>query len=497
MRILARRDTFGFLGVGVLSHSHCGVIFMGQEIERTHFSKQDFARFDAALRSETALLGEWLEEGRFHSALPVAGLELEACIVDSDGFAAPWNTGLLEALDNDWVVPELARFNVELNAPPLTLQADALRRLHGDLANTWSACLKAARSMDGSLMTIGILPTLRERELSLENMSDRRRYRALNEQVLRLRNGQPIRIDIEGRQHLRTEHQDVMLESATTSFQVHLQMDQDEAVRLYNAALCASAPVVALAANSPYLFGMDLWDETRIPLFEQAVATHRGPQRVTLGAGYLRESVFECFRDNLERFPTLLPMTLGDDPATLDHLRLHNGTIWRWNRPLLEVGASQEPTLRLEHRVIPAGPTIVDMVANAAFFYGLVFALGRGPTPPEHLLAFERVRDNFYRAARLGLTAHIDWLDGRRVPVRDLLLEILLPTARYGLEALEMDRTDIDRYLGLCRARVMSGQTGAAWQRAFVNRHRASMAQLTLAYAERQDSGKPVHEWTL
>lgn len=469
---------------------------MGREIEQTHFSKQDFSRFDAALRQETDLLAQWLSEGRFTSQSPLAGLELEACIVDSQGRAAPWNSDLLAALDNEWIVPELARFNVELNAPPLLLEADALRRLHGALADAWSECLRAARSMDGGLVSIGILPTLRERELCLENMSDRRRYRALNEQVLRLRHGRPIRIDVEGRQHLRTEHRDVMLESATTSFQVHLQLDQREAVRLYNAAICLAAPMVALTANSPYLFGMDLWDETRIPLFEQAVATDGGPPRVSLGSGYLQHSIFECFRENLERFPTLLPMTLGEDPARLEHLRLHNGTIWRWNRPLLDV-EGEAFRLRLEHRVIPAGPTVIDMVANAAFFYGLVFALGRAPMPPEHLLGFSRARDNFYRAARRGLTARVHWLDGREVPVRELILEVLLPAAADGLQNLGLAREDIETYLGVCRARAQTGQNGAAWQRGFVARHGADMGALTLAYCEHQDSGVPVHEWAI
>ena len=475
---------------------------MGDEISHSRFGDEDFEQFRRRLADETRLLCEWFQQRAFSAGPPQCGLEMEAWLIDAAGRPAPLNAQLLRRLDNPMVVPELARFNVEFNVEPQRLEGGALAALERELSATWSASGEAAAALDARLLMTGILPSVEQRDLTLANMSDLARYRALNEQVLRLRGGQPLVLDIHGHEHLHLEHHDVMLESATTSLQLHVRVAPQHALRYYNASQILAAPMVAACANSPYLFGRDLWDETRIPLFEQSVevggfaGAARGPvRRVSFGTGYAKESLAECFVENLEHFPVLLPMLFDAPAAEMRHLRLHNGTIWRWNRPLVGFDADGAPHLRIEHRVLPAGPTVHDAIANAAFYFGLVHALAQADTPPEQRLPFERARDNFHAAARDGLDAQITWLDGRKLPVRSLLLEQLVGLARGGLTLLGIDAGQRDRYLDTLRARVEHGCTGAAWQRAWVARHGRDMVALANACHQNQQSGLPVHEW--
>jgi gamma-glutamyl:cysteine ligase YbdK (ATP-grasp superfamily) len=475
---------------------------MGQEIASSRFDARDFQRFSDCLRAETALLETWFRDRRFASGPSVAGFELEAWLVNATGRPAPVNQAYLERLDDPLVVPELSVFNVEFNTPERPLRENVLSRMHAEFEALWQRSDRVAGELGAALAMIGILPTVRERDLTIASMSRMIRYRALNEQVLRMRRGRPMQLNIRGPEVLRTEHRDVMLEAGTTSFQIHLQVNQPDAVDFYNAAVMLAAPMVAVAANSPYLFGKDLWDETRIPLFEQAVAVGGDinvddptRRRVTFGSGYLKRSLSELFRENLDRYPPLLPMCADEPLERLNHLRLHNGTIWRWNRPLIGFGRDGVPHVRIEHRVMAAGPSIPDMIANAALFYGAVHALARRERPPARSLTFADSRLNFYRAARNGLLAELRWLGGEVVSVYDLLLRELLPLAREGLTSLDIDRSDIDAYLGIIEARIRSGCTGARWQRAYVARHRCDLVTLTAAYLERQNSGLPVHEW--
>ena len=255
---------------------------------------------------------------------PVGGFEVEAWLVDKNLKPSPINGAFLENMASPMVACELALFNVELNNQPMLLMGHALSALESDLRETWNQACLVAEDLDTHLMTIGILPTLKDTHLNLRFMSPLKRYRALNEQVLRSRHGQPLSLNIVGKQHLRSVHSDVMLESAATSFQIHIQAPYGHAHQIYNAALVASAPMVAACANSPFLFTNDLWDETRIPLFEQSVeiggygGAARGPlRRVSFGSGYARRSIIECFEENLQHFPVLLPMLFEHDSETL------------------------------------------------------------------------------------------------------------------------------------------------------------------------------------
>jgi hypothetical protein len=444
-----------------------------------------------------------LDQHRF-SYKKMLGYELEAWLVDDNFRPAPINERFLQALDNPLVVPELARFNVELNSLPESLSSDVFKRMEDGLEQTYHQCRTQAHLLGCDLLTIGILPSLREEDLSLKHMSNLSRYQALNEQILRLRQGRPLRIDIQGREHLRTTHNDVMLEAATTSFQLHLQVLASRAARYFNAAVILSGPMVAATCNSPFLFGKELWEETRIPLFEQSVSVggHKGSEegdfkRVSFGTGYL-ESLIEYFQESQEHFPVILPVLFDDPPENFAHLRLHNGTIWRWNRPLIGFNAQGKPHLRIEHRVIPAGPSIIDTIANTALFIGMIEALIRKKSPPlEWNMPFYLAQRNFYAAARWGLEAELHWFDGERGKASALFLERLLPLAQAGLEHLEINQDDIQYYLGIIQRRIATGQTGAYWQRRYVAAHGYDMNALTATYAEWQRRGNPVHEWTV
>lgn len=468
---------------------------MGQEITTCCFQDQDFALFSERLHHETQLLAEWFAQERFDPNHGIGGFELEAWLIDAEAAPNPINHLYLQQIDDPLVVPELARFNVELNSNPEPLQGGALTRMAAELERTWQRCCTVAHQLEAELIMIGILPTVNQAQLSLLNISPLQRYYALNEQILRLRRGKVMELNIQGRDHLLTRHPDIMLESATTSFQIHLQVAPEQAVRFFNAALLVSGPMVAIAGNSPYLFDRDLWNETRIPLFEQALGNDL--KRVSFGTGYAQQSLLECFLENLSAFPVLLPMEISTDPEHMGHVRLHNGTIWRWNRPLIGFDEHHHPHLRIEHRVIPAGPTVADMIANLAFFFGLVHGLAAESTPPETRLTFELARSNFYAAAQHGLEAEVYWLDHRPMPMPDLLSNVLLPIAHHGLEALHLDKVDIDRYLGIIAERLRTRQSGSSWQRAYIARHGRDMQKLTRAYLTHQHTGLPVHEWDL
>lgn len=478
---------------------------MGQDIKDSHFSPADFARFESALSSETDILRGLFRDRGFTDAHPVAGYELETWLVDDDFDPYPCNDRFLERLDDSlskWIVPELARFNIELNARPWDLRGDVLTRVVDELGDTWKRAARTASELEARLVMIGILPTVQRSQLTPDSMSDRDRYRALNEQVFLMRGGEPVHLHIEGVETLDMHHDDVMLESAATSLQVHIQVRQHQAAAYYNAAQVLAAPMVAATGNSPFFLGKDLWAETRIPVFEQSVNTrnrregrYRTPARVTFGHQYVQESLLELFNENLERFPVLLPFCNDDEEAFLYHLRLQNGTIWRWNRPLIGVDVDGSPHLRIEHRVIGAGPTVLDTVANAAMFWGLVHALAEDDRDWRDALPFAEARDNFYRCARLGLSADIRWLGGHTGPVRTLLLDTLLPAARRGLLGLDVNEADVDRFIGIVERRVDGSRTGAQWQRDYARRHGRDMAALMREYWRQQESGNAVADW--
>ena len=473
---------------------------MGQEISFSEFDQSDFDNFYQKLKKETALLNKIIKQNGCSTRSPVAGFEIEAWIVDPQMQPSPINDHFLSTLKNSLIFEELAKFNIELNSTPTPLADNVFSRMHQQLQSTWDHASQHAASMQKHLIMIGTLPTLKQVDLNLTNMSDLNRYRALNEQILRSR-GKPINLDIIGKEHLKMAHHDVMLESAATSLQIHIQLPLNIAHHFYNASIIASAPMAALCANAPFLFSKDLWDESRIPLFEQAIETggyngaaHGPIKRVSFGTDYARESIFECFTENLEHFPTLLPVNLGVASEAFEHLKLHNGTIWRWNRPLVGFDDDGTPHIRIEHRVPSAGPTTLDSMANTAFFYGIAKSLCDELLHNKITLPFSQAKDNFYQAARYGLDSQIIWIDGKKHRLDTLMEKELIPRAISGLKSLGITNSDTEDFLNIILHRINNKQNGCHWQRQFIQTQ-PDFTAMTQTYLKNQQSGNPVSEW--
>jgi len=481
-----------------------GFINMGEEIKNSFFCDDDYAKFHDHLQTELKNLTIAFEQSQFGCDEAMCGIEQEAWIVDEHNLPVPKNEYLLNNCDCEFLSPELAKFNIELNVTPQAISGHGLRDMHTQLDQLWKQCNDVLSNESLRLYMTGILPTVHDDQLVTENISPLNRYFALNEQVLKSRKGKPLCLDIVGTEHLRSIHEDVMLESAATSFQIHRQIPVNKSARYYNSAIILSAPLVAASANSPYLFGKQLWDETRIPIFEQAVevggygdAAHGPIRRVTFGSGYVRENVLECFQENFDHYPVLLPTSLDDKSSFFPHLRMHNGTIWRWNRPLLGFGENGELHFRIEHRVVPAGPTSLDEMANAFFFYGLHEYLSCQKVAPEHSMSFSEAKNNFYSAAQHGLNAKISWFEKGKVPISHLILNTLIPFAIEGLNMLDVNQEDIKEYIGIIRDRVETKTNGAQWQKACVKKYGHDMETLAGKYIEGQESSLPVHQWVL
>ncbi len=475
---------------------------MGQEISLVHFEQVDFERFHQKLAQETDLLQHISEKKGFSMRSPTAGFEIEAWILDKHKRPSPINDSFLATLNHPLAFAELAKFNIELNSTPTPLAGNVFTRMQKQLVDTWQQAYQQAQSQQHHLMMVGILPTLRQSDLVLSNMSDLNRYHALNEQILHSR-GQPVHLDIIGHQHLKLDHHDVMLESATTSFQIHIQVPFDMAHHYYNASIIASAAMVACCANAPFLFEKDLWQETRIPVFEQAIETggyqaaSRGPiKRVSFGTDFARKSILECFTENLQHFPVLLPETSDTASEAFEHLKLHNGTIWRWNRPLIGFDDDGTPHIRIEHRAPAAGPTIVDAIANTAFFYGLTKNLCDEIVAGGLPFSFSQAKDNFYQAARFGLDAHVHWINDQNIRLNSLIKSELISRAVMGLASLGISRCDSEDYLDIILQRIDRKQTGSHWQRQFIATNNDFTA-MTESYLKHQQHGHPVSEWSI
>ncbi|MEW6581672.1 MAG: glutamate--cysteine ligase [Actinomycetota bacterium] len=488
---------------------------MGQEIDRDTFDPADYDRFDARVRRCMDALGELLARPGFGTGPASLGAEVELALVDSGAHALPLNHEVIAALGDPRVTVELVRFNLEYNDPPHLLAGRPFAALERSLAAAIARLGDAAAPFGGRIAAVGILPTIREADLG-GALSDVHRFRALSHGLRRLRQ-RAFTIRISGREPLDTTWGDLTLEGANTGFQVHLRVAPDDFARTYNAAQIATAPALACAGNSPIFLGRRLWQETRIPLFRQAIDDRdklvgsRGPARVAFGHGWLRTGVEEIFAETVALYAPLLPVCGDDDPLAqvrsggvpeLSELRLHNGTVWRWNRPVYDPAGGGH--LRLEMRALPAGPTPADMAANAAFLIGLTLAL-RDEEWMTVALPFRLADANFSRAAEHGLDAELLWPAPRPPSPRPVqasrLVLGLVETARRGLVGAGVDPADADRALGVVADRVEAGVTGSRWQlrtlerlEPRLSREEALPAMLEL-YLAAAASGEPVHRW--
>jgi CBS domain-containing protein len=491
---------------------------VGEQLVSGNPRPEELRHFMKCLLNDVWALETMLRRGMIETGVRRIGAEQELVLVEDAYRPALMNIRVLEALNDPLFTTELAQFNVEANLPPLSLGGDCLRQVEDSLIEKVEDLRKVVRGMGADVVLTGILPTLRVQDICMESMTPMERYRALNDALSRLR-GDPYELRINGADELIIKHDSVMLEACNTSFQVHLQVDPEDFARSYNIAQLLAAPVLAAAVNSPLLFGRRLWNETRVAVFQQAVDTRTSSyylqdhsSRVHFGRRWVQKSALELFQEDIARFRVLLgtgtpppdpfeELNAGRPPK-LKALQLHNSTVYRWNRACYGISEGK-PHLRIENRVLPAGPSVLDEVSNAAFWLGLMQICPRVYGDVKDKLPFEDCRANFVAAARRGLAAQLTWLNGKEVPVTDLILDELLPMARTGLEQAKIDPADIDRYLGVVEERVRSRQTGAKWQLASLDRMKGKgtlsqqLCALTAATIEHQLTNTPGHEWPL
>ncbi|HEY8430702.1 MAG TPA: CBS domain-containing protein [Sandaracinaceae bacterium] len=473
-------------------------------------------RFTHAVLTDLRALERMIALGLFEVGQPKIGAEQELFLVDREYHPAPGALKVLEAMDDPHVTTELGLFNLELNVDPQPFTGRGLANMEAQLTELLERLRDVCARFDLTPVLIGILPTIGKSDLGLENMVPSPRYVALNRATNAMR-GEAYDFAIKGIDELIVKHDSVMVEACNASFQVHLQVDPASFARLYNLAQVLAGPVLSIGTNSPILFGKRLWAETRIAVFEQAVDTRPKPAhmrerqaRVTFGKRWVQESVLEIYKEDVARFRTLVGTDLDEDALEaleagripqLKALRLHNGTIYRWNRACYGIGPEGKPHLRIELRVLPSGPTVADEIANAALWLGLMSELGATMEDVTRRIEFDDARANFYAAARDGLGARMTWLDGREVVAQTLVLDELLPLAEAGLARAGIDDDDAHRYLGILEQRARTMRTGSRW--AFSSlagmKDRGSLGEkltaLVAATVARQMTGRTVSEW--
>lgn len=494
---------------------------MGEQRVSKVTDQKQMQKFVKALLKDVQALEHMLDNDMFDSGITRIGAEQEMAIVDKDTYKP--NCIAMEALDKmkdyEWVETELAKFNLETNLTPRELKDSCFSDLHEENAAKLDKIQDVLNGMNTNIVLTGILPTLRKFDLELDNLTPKKRYKALMEAINEQLIGNSYELRLTGIDELLVKHDSPLLEACNTSFQIHLQVDPKEFVHVYNISQAVTAPVMAIAANSPIVFGRRLWHESRIALFQQSLDTRtthdhmreRSP-RVSFGKNWLQESIMEIYKEDISRFRVLISSDVSEDSLEmlkngdipkLRALQVHNSTVYRWNRPCYGISDNGKPHLRIENRVIPSGPTVLDEVANACFWLGLTVGMADEIKDIRELMSFEDARDNFGKAARFGIDSKFTWFNDKKVTCVDLILNELLPIARRGLQKRNVAQKDIDLYLGIIQERAASHMNGARWQlRSYTelikktNRDEA-LTVLTAAIIKNQKSGIPVHKWEI
>jgi gamma-glutamyl:cysteine ligase YbdK (ATP-grasp superfamily) len=489
---------------------------VGDEVSASTFSREERQLYREKVQLCLDVFEQLLSAWPGDSSPPLTGLEIELNLVDEGYQPALMNAEVLAAIADPAYQTELGAYNIELNVPPRPLVQ--LAGLESELRHSLNVAQQRTARRGAQIIMIGILPTLMPEHLAREDwMSASTRYKALNDEIFAAR-GEDLQLEINGVERLSTFSSTLAPESACTSVQLHVQVAPQEFPAAWNAAQVLAGPQVALGANSPYFFGHELWRETRTELFVQSTDTR--PQelrnqgvrpRVWFGERWIT-SIFDLFEENVRYFPSLLPECTDEDPVAelaagrvplLQELRLHNGTVYRWNRPVYAISKGK-PHLRVENRVLPAGPTVVDVVANAAFFHGALRSLARDERPVWSKMSFAAAEENFTECCKHGLESTVYWPGLGQTSIEELVLRRLLPLAYEGLTSAGMPAADRDRYLGIIESRVKTGRNGASWQvqavKALQERgldRREALTAMLKAYADGMHANVPVHTWPL
>jgi CBS domain-containing protein/gamma-glutamylcysteine synthetase len=490
------------------------------KIVRDQKQMQNFVR---QLLHDVQALEYMLDNDWFESDTIRIGAEQEMCLVDKDTLKpACINMQALELMKEwEWVGTELAQFNLETNLTPLVFEGNCLSEMERENAEGLEKIRGVVKNFNAEVVLTGILPTLRKFDLDLSNLTPKPRYLALMESIKEhsLRGDEHFELRLDGIDELHIRHDSPLLEACNTSFQVHLQVAPKDFVKMYNIAQTLLAPMISIAANSPIVFGRRLWHETRIALFQQSLDTRTSSEhlrerspRVSFGKDWLHESILEIYKEDIARFRVLLGDNIEEDSLDiiaknkvpkLRALQIHNSTVYRWNRPCYGISDNGKPHLRIECRVLPAGPSVVDATANAAFWLGMMVGFADEYDDIRKVISFEDIRDNFDKAAKFGFDTKYTWFNDEKISPQDLILKKLLPIAKKGLRLRGVDEADITKYMGIIEERAQKHMTGARWQlRAFTKLIKEvtvdeAVTTMTSAIIKNQWQQKPVHTWDL
>lgn len=490
---------------------------MGLEIDKTDFTEADFSNFSSRLQANLQALESVLARPGFGEGELSFGAELELYIVNKECRPLHINQEIIKQLNDPQLTLELNRYNLEYNFSPVLLKDSCFAATQDEALKAMDKINACAAHWGGNAVPIGILPTLEPSDTGYHAMTKLPRFEALTKELTDLRGG-PFTIDLEGEERLQLAIDDVTLEGANTSFQIHLRVPPDEYADFYNAVQLVTPLVVAMAANSPTLFGHRLWQETRIPLFKQSIdcrpvdPLHPIPARVNFGNNWIRESAFELFAEAALLYRPILPDCSDEDPVEvvkaggtpqLHELRLHQGSIWLWNRPVYDPVDGGH--LRIELRALPAGPSITDMLANAALAIGLAKLMQPSIKKLLPAIPFTYCNANFYRAAQKGMAAELFWPSPTQSqPVYKSVTEILrslLPRVPEQLAAMGFVEKDFQPLLNLIEERLATGQTGAQWQlrklaelRKDMHKREALVAMFQ-QYQQNSAANIPVAQW--
>jgi len=470
--------------------------------KQSKICREEYEEFDQHLLAETNLLEQWFIEQVFTERELEAGTEIELFLLDSNYDPAPHNLSFINKVNEPCLIPEVGAAHLEINSCHVALSGNCLSTLHNNILTSWKKICDVAHQNNFHLALIGSLPTANENYAQLKFMTNKERYYLIDNCMNEQRGGRPIKLDIDGYESIQMEPESLAVNGLISAFQLHIQIGLGQSVHYYNIAQAIAGPMLALSSNSPYLFGRHIWCDTRIATFDQVMTLSRfdranGFKCCLFGTGYLKDSFFELFDQNMQFFPRLIPEVSRESSLeNMFHVRRQNGVVYRWNRPVIDFNLQHQPHLRIEHRGPSSGPTVVDMIANAAFFYGLInyFAIQR--TPIEYLLPFHLARKNFFNAARYGLDTKFGWFLGHEISATDLLQQ-LIPLARKGLQSLGINATDTAYYLGIIQRRVDTQTNGSNWQCRFIEKYGKDFHAMMSLYLQNQYKETPVSEWTI
>lgn len=452
--------------------------------------------FSSNLTKETVLLKKWFSGKYFSSQALQAGTEIEFLMLDKEYKLSPNNISFVEQLNEPLVDLEAGSSQLEMNSPALTISDNFLSTLHRNSMSVWEKCCSLARQQNYHLVLIGSMPQTSKNHSKWSYITPHDDYYLMNDRTLQLCKDQRLVIDIAGpKDHLHLKPESLAIEGLICSFQLHLAVKQTEAAAYYNTIQNLSAPLVALASNAPYFYGKHTWSESRIAVFEQLYHFPLPTKDTVFFEPHcLKDSLFELFQKNTQNYPYLVPIIDNEFKNHMSHVRRQNSSIFRWNRPIIDFNQKDEPYLRIEHRSLSSGPTIVDMIANAAFFYGIVYYFVK-----HHRFsaaaANQQALHNFYHAAQHGLQAQINW-NGKSINVCEVLKE-LVPLASKGLEQLGINQVDRISYLDIISKRLANKQNGSNWQQAYIQKYGKNFSNMLADYLKNQYKELPVSDWNL